>query len=149
MDTLALDGQRVLEIGCGLGVPGLVLHRRGANVAVSDWHPECGAFMRENLRLNAMGPLPFHDLDWSVPDPGLGTFDLFIASDVLYERNHPRQLVDFFERHAGPKVEVQIVDPRRGQAGEFARRMREHGFSRAAPHTPETPGYRIIHYHRG
>ena len=32
-----LDGLRVLELGCGLGVPSLVAAARGANVTAVDW----------------------------------------------------------------------------------------------------------------
>jgi hypothetical protein len=48
---------RVLEIGCGLGLASLVLHRRGVNVTASDCHPLAGGFLRENLRLNALQPM--------------------------------------------------------------------------------------------
>ncbi len=148
VDSIALDGQRVLEVGCGLAMPAIVLHRRLADVAVSDWHPECAAFLRENLRLNHLGPLPFHDVDWARADASLGRFDLIIGSDILYERSHPRQLVEFFERHAQVKVDVILIDPRRGQAGELARRMLALGFSSTAIGLP-IAGYRLTHYRRG
>lgn len=148
VDTLVLDGQRVLEIGCGLAVPGIVLHRRVADVVVSDWHPECAVFLRENLRLNNLGPLRFHDGDWSGGNATLGRFDLIIGSDVLYERNHPRQLVEFFDLHAEQRVDVLMVDPRRGQSSELTRRMLERGFSRSPSLAPATAGHRITHYRR-
>ncbi len=152
VSTVVLDGQRVLEIGCGLAVPGIVLHRRVADIVVSDWHPECAAFLRENLRLNHLGPLRYRDVDWSGGSPSLGPklgkFDLIIGSDVLYERSHPRQLVEFFERHAERRVDVLLVDPQRGQAGELARRMLERGFSRSTPLVPPVAGHRITLYRR-
>jgi predicted nicotinamide N-methyase len=148
MDGVVLDGQRVLEVGCGLAVPGIVLHRRLADVVVSDRHPECAAFLHENLRLNGLGPLPFRDVDWSGRNPALGSFDLIIGSDVLYERDHPRQLVEFFDRHARPRVEVLMVDPRRRQGGELARRMLAHGFRSTALLGPAVAGHRITHYLR-
>ncbi len=149
MDTLELRGRSVLEVGCGLAVPGLVLHRRGADVVVSDHHPECESFLLENLRLNELGPLRFRDVDWSAANPNLGMFDLLIASDVLYERGHPEQLAGFFERHTNPHAEVLVIDSRRGQAGEFNRRMQAIDFSDSIEALPGTPGYRIIHYRRG
>ena len=149
MSTLPLRGRSVLEVGCGLAVPGLVLHQRGADVVVSDHHPECQPFLLENLRLNGLGPLSFLDVDWSAANPQLGMFDMLIASDVLYERGHPTELVGFFERHALPRAEVLVVDPRRSQAGEFNRRMQASGFARSADPMPSAAGYRIIHYQRG
>lgn len=149
VNDLMLHGQRVLEVGCGLAIPGIVLHRRGGDVTVCDHHPECSAFLGHNLRLNGLGPLPYQDVDWTGANPKLGTFDLFIASDVLYERTHPQQLVEFIDRHANARTEVVIVDPRRGQAGELARRMVEHGFVPTEPILAPVVGYRILRYCRG
>lgn len=146
MADVALQGQRTLEIGCGLAVPGLVLHQRLVDIVVSDRHPECESFLRENLRLNGLGPLPFVDVDWAGANPKLGRFDLIIGSDILYERGHPRELLDFFDAHGAPRLEVVMVDPKRGQAGEFARRMRERGFSRTAG--PDVAGHRLNRYVR-
>ena len=47
-------GERVLEIGCGLGLASLVGHRRGADMTASDCHPLAEAFLQENLRLNGL-----------------------------------------------------------------------------------------------
>lgn len=148
VDSIDLHGQRVLEVGCGLALPGIVLHRRVADIVVSDWHPECVVFLQENLRLNMLGPLRYQDVDWSAPNPRLGTFDLIIGSDVLYERNHPHQLADFFARHTEPKAEVLMIDPRRGQVSQFARRMLEQGFTRSDPLGPRVAGHRVIRYQR-
>ena len=37
-------GERILEIGCGLALPSLVGHRRGADVTASDCHPLASTF---------------------------------------------------------------------------------------------------------
>jgi predicted nicotinamide N-methyase len=57
-------GERILEIGCGLALASLVAHRRGADVTASDCHPLAGAFLRENLRLNALAPLRYRHGQW-------------------------------------------------------------------------------------
>lgn len=50
-------GERVLEIGCGLGLSSLVCHRRGVDVTASDCHPMAQQFLQENTRLNGLSPL--------------------------------------------------------------------------------------------
>ena len=58
-------GERILELGCGLGLASLVGHRRGADVTASDCHPLAGPFLGENLRLNALAPMKYRYGHWS------------------------------------------------------------------------------------
>ena len=130
------DGERILEIGCGLALASLVCHRRGAEVTASDVHPLAGAFLLENLRLNELAPMRYCHGDWSedafVTAGGApqvrGRFDLIIGSDVLYERDDGGALAAFIERHALPRCELLIVDPNRGNRAAFGKRMAGLGF---------------------
>ena len=130
-----LLAERILEIGCGLGLASLVGHRRGADVTASDVHPLAAAFLLENLRLNALPPMKYCHGPWAapaVPAPGgmQGAFDLIIGSDVLYERDDRAALAGFIQRHAAPAAEVWIVDPDRGNRPAFNRAMAARGFQR-------------------
>ena len=100
MSEFDVAGKRVLELGCGLGLASLVLTRRGANITASDHHPLAEVFLSHNAGLNDLSIPHFHDLQWAVADEGLGCFDLIIASDVLYERDHAVLLTALCERHA-------------------------------------------------
>ncbi len=120
--------KRVLEIGCGLALAGLVAHRRDLDITVSDCHPLCELFLLRNLALNDLGPLPFRDVLWTDANLSLGHFELIIASDVLYERQHPGQVAAFLAAHTRAGAEVLMVDPGRKRRGEFSRHMRAFGF---------------------
>ena len=124
-----LGARRVLEIGCGLALASLVIHRRQGQVTASDRHPLAEEFLLENLRLNAMAALPYRCGDWLGRNPDLGRFDLIVGSDVLYERDQPDQLSAFIARHAQPCVEVIIADPDRGNRPAFHRNMLALGFA--------------------
>src|SRR3954452_5683468 len=50
LGTAGGDGRRVLELGCGLGVPSLVAALRGADVLATDWSPAAVEVLRENAR---------------------------------------------------------------------------------------------------
>lgn len=128
MAEVPLAARRVLELGCGLALASLVVHRRHGLVTASDRHPLAEAFLIENLRLNAMAPLPYRHGDWASPNPLLGRFDLIVGSDVLYERGHPEMLCAFIELHAQACAEVVIVDPDRGHRAAFTRGMTNLGF---------------------
>jgi predicted nicotinamide N-methyase len=124
-----LRGKRILEIGCGLAIPSLVACQRGADVTALDRHPLAAEFLRENLLLNALPPLPFRRRNWFEADVELGKFDLIIASDVLYERHHPESLSIFIQRHASPVAEILVVDPNRGHQAKFAHHMKAFGYA--------------------
>lgn len=108
-----LDGVRVLEIGCGLALPGIVSHRLGADVIVSDLHPLAERFLRRNLSINGLGALPYLDIDWTQEHPRLGRFDRIIASDVCYLPEHPAEIAHFIESHGTDAVQVIVADPGR------------------------------------
>jgi predicted nicotinamide N-methyase len=105
-----------------------VLHRREGDVTVSDWHPQSEPFLKENLRLNGLGPLKYENGNWETANPGLGLFELIIGSDVLYERQQPAQLAAFIHAHAAPAVEIIIVDADRGNRPAFCREMATLGY---------------------
>ncbi len=132
-----VPGQSILEIGCGLALASLVCHRRGALVTASDIHPLAGAFLLENLRLNALAPMRYCAGDWSAGAvaqaggaPGVqGRFDLIIGSDVLYERDDGGALAAYLALHAEAVCEIVIVDPNRGNRAAFNRRLAALGFA--------------------
>lgn len=132
------QGERILEIGCGLALASLVTHRRGSDVTASDCHPLAAAFLLENLRLNSLPPLKYRHGHWGAPEASgeapvracvTGLFDLIIGSDLLYERDAHADLAGFIGLHASAQAEVWIVDPDRGNRPAFHRQMAEQGFS--------------------
>ncbi|MEP7301746.1 MAG: SAM-dependent methyltransferase [Caldimonas sp.] len=161
-------GERILEVGCGLALASLVGHRRGADVTASDCHPLAAGFLRRNLRLNDLAPMPFRYGDWTAAEPRRarartlggrtvqGRFDLVIGSDLLYERDEQSRLAGFVGRHTKPVAEVWIVDPDRGNRPAFNRQMAALGFSRheerlGAAAGAGAPAYkgRMLVYRRG
>ncbi len=130
LQDAVLGQRRILEVGCGLGLASLSLHRRQGDVTASDCHPLAGLFLDENVRLNVLPALPYSHGDWAAVNESLGRFDLIIGSDVLYERNQPALLAAFIERHSQAAMEVVIVDPDRGNRTGFNRLMDALGFAR-------------------
>jgi len=155
MQTWELKGKRVLEVGCGLGLASLVVHRREGNITASDCHPLTEIFLKANLLLNDLPPLHYETGIWGRVNQGLGAFDLLIASDVLYERSHPAQLSSFIQAHAAEGAEVLIVDPNRGNRSAFHKDMAHMGFGvteiiiNQPLHDRSAYRGRLLHYTRG
>jgi predicted nicotinamide N-methyase len=155
MHLFELAGKRILEIGCGLALASLVVHRRSGNITASDHHPLAAAFLLENLRLNQLPQMKYESGDWSRANPRLGRFDLIIGSDVLYDRGQPEALSGFIDRHSAGIVEVLIADPDRGNQAGFNRMMDALGYSHTEARVWSLPGNggpykgRLHNYRRG
>lgn len=154
MHEHAIENLRILEVGCGLGLASLVAHRRGADITASDHHPLARQFLSANTALNHFPPLRFESCDWAEESPGLGTFDLIIGSDLLYEPDHPQLLSAFIDRHAAADAKVILIDPDRGQRSRFNRQMVALGFAvdtvllAGAPNDPLHFKGKILTYQR-
>lgn len=155
MHRFDLNGERILELGCGIGLASLVLQRRGADVVASDMHPLTEPFLAYNAALNALPAVHYRQLRWDTALPTLGHFDLIIASDVLYEQGHAEILAQVVIRHARAQAQVLITDPGRGNSARFTRLMLELGFTLDESRCPMDDGDppphrgRLLHYRRG
>ena len=129
MQDFDVEGKRVLEVGCGIGLTSLLLNHRHTDITATDYHPEAASFMRENTRLNQDADIPFVRTGWADADSGLGLFDLIVGSDLLYESEHVELLAKFINQHAKPECEVILVDPGRGNHARFSKRMVTLGYT--------------------
>lgn len=82
--ALDLAGRRLLELGCGLGLPSLAASLGGADVVATDWSGDAVSLLERNAARNGT-PLETVVADWREAGPLLllGPFDLVLAADVL------------------------------------------------------------------
>jgi predicted nicotinamide N-methyase len=120
LDGMGLDGRRVVELGCGLGVPSTVAARAGATVLATDVSREALQLVERNALLNDV-ELETAKIDWSEPDDLVerGPFDIVLAADVLYERESVSPLLGLLPRLA---PEAWIADPGRPALEPFLSR---------------------------
>jgi predicted nicotinamide N-methyase len=112
-----LRGLRVVELGCGLGVPSIAAARGGARVLATDSDEEALDLVRHNARENGL-EVDTVPVDWAAPGDLLerAPFDVVLAADILYERPSVAQLLEMLPRLA---PEVWIADPSRPAADAF------------------------------
>jgi predicted nicotinamide N-methyase len=110
-------GLRVLELGCGLGLPSLVAAAEGADVLATDWAPDAIALLRENAAANGLR-LRIQIVSWDEPEPILreAPFDLVLAADVLYERRNADRLLELLPALGD---EILLADPARPHTERF------------------------------
>jgi len=113
-----LDGHRVVDLGCGLGVPALAAAARGAEVTAVDWAADAIALLAENAARNQLELQLVHE-DWRSFS---GSFDLVLGADLLYERRNADALLNALP---GLAPEVLLAEPGRPPAAGFFTRARE------------------------
>jgi predicted nicotinamide N-methyase len=115
-------GRRVLELGCGLGLPSLAAALRGADVLGSDWADDAIELLRRNAERNRVF-LQVERVRWSEPERLLraAPWDLVLGADLLYEARNAEQLAALLPRLGG---EVLLAEPGRPYAKEFLERFR-------------------------
>lgn len=154
VSVMPLTGKRVLEIGCGIALTSIVLHKLGFDITASDYHPLTKEFLDQNIASNLLPPIQFLTGNWEAANPLLGKFDVIVGSDVLYEPAHPGRVSAFIDRHSSHDVKVIIVDPNRGNRTLFTKKMAALGylhhfehFDTLATGVTGCKG-RILHYNR-
>ena len=127
-----LSGRRAIELGCGVGLPTVAALARGAEVLATDHYEAALDFTVHNARANLDLTPRTALLDWHAPEAErLGTFDLVLAADVLYEQRSVPALADLVPTLLAPGGEALFADPRRKDAPLFLELLQERGFENA------------------
>jgi predicted nicotinamide N-methyase len=119
-----LAGMRLLELGCGLALPGFVASRCGADVTVSDFHPDVPRFLQRNMLSNRISGLRYLELDWNLDTPPERggqpqDYDLIVGSDLLYDSHQPERLAKQIRKLSHAKTRVMVADPGRAYLQDF------------------------------
>lgn len=85
-------GTEVLELGCGLGLPGIAALARGLRVIFSDYDATALRFAADNARANGFEDFRLLQMDWRAPPADLRV-PVVLASDVIYELRNVDPLV--------------------------------------------------------
>ncbi len=112
-------GRRLLELGCGLGLPAIVAARCGFRAMATDYEEAALEGVRYNADRNAASDLAVSLLDWRRLPDELGQYDLVVAADVLYEKHHATALAAVIARTLIGGGIALVADPGRARAVEF------------------------------
>src|SRR5262245_61416786 len=114
----------VLDLGCGLGLTGIVASLKGGKVTFADKEFEALAFATRNARLNDCPLFETRLLDFT-KDVLDQQFSLILGAEILYDRPTFPALVAFLVRHLSPNGRVLLVDAKRTNTDDFYRQLNQ------------------------
>jgi predicted nicotinamide N-methyase len=120
-------GQSLIELGCGSGLCACAAAISGFDVLATDYYDDALLFTELNTRGNAGRPVKTRHVDWSAIPGDLGTFDVVLAADVMYEPRYPAMVAGAIDRLIGSAGNALIADPGRIAFPDFITEMETRG----------------------
>jgi len=91
----------LLELGAGLGLPGLAAAARGWQVVLSDFEEVILDFQRVNAAANHLPAVECRLLDWLTPGD-LPRYDCLVGAEILFRETFFEPLLEVFRRALKP-----------------------------------------------
>lgn len=122
-----IQGKQVLELGAGVGLPGLVAQSLGAIVHQTDYQADALALAQWNAQQNDIAGIETFLADWRTwRHPP--RYDLILGADILYDATLHFYLEAIFRKNLLPGGRLWLSDPGRPQALDFAVQLEAHGW---------------------
>lgn len=112
-----LTALEALELGCGLGLAGIVALSRGVRVTFSDYDATALHFAARNARLNGFEQFDLLRFDWR--NPPFLHYPLIFGADLLYEERNIAPILNTICNMLSGNGLCLIVDPNRRPAESF------------------------------
>ena len=118
-------GETLLELGAGLGAPGLAAARRGFAVTLTDYEEEILDIQRVNAAANGLDNVTCRLLDWKAP-PQLERYDTIIGAEILFREEFFAPLLNLFDTLLAPDGVIYLAhDMRRKSLPAFLRQAED------------------------
>lgn len=91
-------GKQLLELGAGLGAPGLAAATAGYDVTISDYEDIIMDFQKVSAAASGLEGVEFAHLDWLDP-PDIGPFDVVIGAEILFREEFFLPLLNIFKKY--------------------------------------------------
>ena len=130
---------RALELGCGLGLVTIAAMRSGYDVLATDYYADSTLLTARNaLRVVEREPA-LRMVDWRALPDDLGTFDVVLAADVLYEKVYAPLVAEAIKRTLAPDGFALVSDQGRVALGLFLEEAIRRGLTARIVHFETRP----------
>lgn len=122
-----MRGKRVLELGAGTGMPGIVAAALGAHVLQIDRSEVALHVCKMNIERNQVDSVDVREADWETfhtDEP----YDFILGADVLYVTTMHDRLRAICDQYLAPGGTVLFSDPLRAQSLPMLEAMASHSF---------------------
>lgn len=102
-------GTEVLEVGCGLGLPGIAALSLGLRVTFSDYDATALRFAADNARANGFSNFRLLQMDWRHPPAELRV-PVLLGADLIYEMRNVEPLVALIQKVLTPDGVCLLTD---------------------------------------
>ncbi|MEZ4763815.1 MAG: methyltransferase [Calditrichia bacterium] len=116
----------VLELGCGMGLVGIVAGHFGASVVLNDREDDALRLAELNYLINLSTVPEVLQFDWIAPVQR--QFSLILAADVVYELAIYQPLLHTFRTMLAPGGEIWLAEPNRPIAKDFFKVLSDNNF---------------------
>jgi predicted nicotinamide N-methyase len=114
-----ITAARGIELGCGIGLVSTAASFAGHTMLATDYYEEALQFTRANSYRNLGRAIETRLVDWRHLPDDLGTFELVLASDVLYESSYATLVSNVINKVLAPGGRAYIADPGRVAVSSF------------------------------
>lgn len=121
-------GKRVLELGAGTGLPGIVAASLGARVLQTDRQEMALTVCARNGVRNGVGAIDYRLVDWA-DWAGETRYDWLIGSDILYAEGAHGHLRRILETALAPGGRILIADPFRAASVRLLEALEGEGWA--------------------
>src|SRR5215470_78036 len=117
---------QVLDLGCGLGLTGIVAGLKGGCVTFADRESDALVFAAANAQQNGCGAFVTRALDFTKEQLSQ-RFSLILGAEILYDRPTFAALATFLAQHLAPRGYALFADARRTNTTDFYRQLEQAG----------------------
>ena len=108
-------GSRLLELGAGLGAPGLAAASAGFEVTISDYEDIIMDFQKVSAAASGLKGIQFTHLDWLNP-PEMEPFDVLAGAEILFRDEFFQPLLDIFKTRLKPDGMIYLAHDAKRQS---------------------------------
>jgi len=118
-------GKTLLELGAGLGAPGITAAACGFDVTLSDYENIIMDFQKVSVAASGLNNVKCANIDWLSP-PEMGYFDVLTAAEVLFREEFFDPLLNVFRKYLKPGGTIYLAhDARRKCLPLFMERAKD------------------------
>jgi predicted nicotinamide N-methyase len=123
----AFRGCRILELGAGTGLPGIVAATLGGRVVQTDRQEVAMAICRRNGERNSVTGVEYRQSDWTTWND-TERYDWILGSDILYSEAVHADLQRIFENNLTANGRILLSDPFRDASFRLLEAMEADGW---------------------